>query len=109
MGINTIHDTSEDIIVFKNVTKQTCIRGEFLNAIEYARREGIKGLPNTKFNCVIRCNGWCNVSEGDFLKTPLSTTLLKVVKVQETKDNKLQFKRRTDASNFVGTTDIFLE
>jgi hypothetical protein len=109
MGLNTIHDYSEDTMTAFNVTKKCNIRGEFIDAVEYTRVEGIRGLPTTKFSAVIRCNGWADVSEGDRIKTPYNNRTYVVVRLRDVKDNKLQFRKRKDISNFTGTCDIFLE
>lgn len=109
MGLNTIHDSSEDNMTSYNLTKKCQIKGDVVDAVEYARTEGIRGLPTTKFSAVIRCNGWADVSEGDRIKTPYSNRTYVVVKIRDEKDNKLQFRKRKDISNFTGTCDIFLE
>lgn len=109
MGLNTIHDYSEDTMTSFNLTKKCQIRGDVVDAVEYARTEGIRGLPATKFSAVIRCNGWADVSEGDRIKTPLSDKVYVVVRVRNAFDEKLQFRKRKDVSNFQGSSDIFLE
>ena len=109
MGLNTIHDNSEDFMQSFNVTKKCYIKGDVLDAVEYTRVEGVKGLPTTKVSCVIRCNGYANVSEGDRVRTPIDNKIYVVVRVRSYFDNKLQFRKRKDASNFQGMLDIFLE
>lgn len=109
MGLNTIHDSSYDYMISHNLTKKCDIKGNVLDAVEYARVERIAGMPSTKFSFVIRCNGWANVSEGDKIKTPLSDKILVVQRILDKKDNNLQFKHRRDVENFTGSCDIFLE
>lgn len=109
MGLNTIHDSSEDFMQSKNITKNCDVKGTILSNIDYSRIEPISGLPITKFSFVIRCNGWVNVDEGDKIKTPLSDKIYVVVKKTQTFDNSLQFKHRKDVGNFTGNCDIFLE
>ena len=82
MGLNTIHDYSEDLnVISRNITKDCDIRWAIQPNVNYTRLEKISGLPSTKFSCVIRSNGWANVSEGDRIKTPLSDKIYFVVRV----------------------------
>lgn len=108
MGINTIHDYSEDYMISKNLTNGTIVRGNVLGNVDLNYMSAITGYDLTKTQLVIRANGWCNVSPNDLIKTPLFENPLKVIQVLNNFDNPLEFKRRKDTSNFTGASDIYL-
>ncbi len=109
MGINTIHDYSDDYMVSENLTNGTKIRGNVLDNVNFNYFEIITGLPREKVHLVIRANGWCQVATGDVVKTPLFDKKFVVVSVLNNYDNPLEFKRRKDTDNFTGASDIYLE
>lgn len=108
MGLNTIHDNSQDFMESQNLTNGTIIKGVVLDAVEYARFNRTNGIAGTKYSFVIRCNGWCDVSDGDVVLTPITSKKLVVVRILDRKENPLLFRHRKDINDFTGSCDIFL-
>lgn len=108
MGLNTIHDYSEDYMISKNLTNGTIVRGNVLGNVDLNYMSAITGYDLTATKLVIRANGWCNVSPNDLIQTPLYDDPLKVIRILNNFDNPHEFKYRKDVENFTGASDIYL-
>lgn len=109
MGLNTIHDCSKDYLKCTNLRTNESFKCSILDNLSNEGNETIPGISITKFTCVLRVNGYCNVKEDDRIKTPLYDYPLRVAKINEIKSNQLQFRKRRNVGSFVSMTDIYLE
>lgn len=107
MGLNTIHDTSDDYMTCYNMTNGTYFKATPEN-INNRRQNYATGLNTDKFSYILKVNGWCDVSIDDFIKCALIPKGAKVVNI-ENNLNSLEFRRRIDTNNFQGESRIYLE
>lgn len=107
MGLNTIHNKSNDLYSIYNVSKKEWLRCEILPQTDMRKLEMAMGLDFNQAKYVIKVNGACNVELREKIK--LGKVIFEVVSINPYYDNMQQSRFRTDLENFTGSTVIALE
>lgn len=107
MGLNTIHDTSKDLIQCYNETQRFFFKCELLGDKASRGLEAAKGLEMFAITMTIKVNGKCNIKEKDKIRIMGKYFLCTTISSQF--DNQEQFRKRNDVENFTGSTIIGLQ
>ena len=107
MGLNTIHNKSNDLMTLYNDTKKQYFKCEILPTTDCRKFEIALGLDFNQLKYSIRINGQSNVEIGDRIK--IGKTIFEAVAINPTIDNMEQARFRSDLDNFTGSVVIALE
>lgn len=107
MGLNTIHDISNDLIRCYNETQKKFFRCEIMGEKECRQLEVAKGLGVYAVTLAIRVNGHCEINPKDRIRV-LGKHMMALT-LSNSFDNPELFRKRADYNNFTGETIIGLQ
>ena len=107
MGVNTIHNKTNDLFEAYNKTKNKWFRCEILGAKECRKIEIAKGLAPYQIVLTIKINGNVEIDEED--KIVVCGKTLKVNTYTDSFDNPLMARKRCDYAAFTGSKIVGLE
>lgn len=107
MGLNTIHNKSNDLMTLYNVTQRKYFKAELIQSDNTRDYQMANGLDFLQVKHIIKVNGANIVNLRDKIKFGKHT--FQAVLVQPKIDNMEQFRNRSDIENFTGETVIYLE
>lgn len=106
MGLNTIHNTSKDLITCYNETQKRFFKCELLGEKASRALEVIKGLEMFAITMTIKVNGKSTINEKD--KITIMGKTFQCNAISSSYDNQEQFRKRADFNEFTGSTLIGL-
>lgn len=107
MGLNTIHNKSNDLLQMYNVSKSEWFKCELLPNTEIKKYEMAMGLDFNQTKYMIKINGTCNLELRERVR--LGNDVYEVVAINPVIDNIQQARFRNDINNFTGSVVVALE
>lgn len=107
MSLNTIHNTSKDLITGKNLTNNSVFRFEVLGTRETAKFAFSQGLNIDAIKLAIKVNGKCDLKMDDTVEV-LGNNFI-VCSISASIENNRVLKHRNDIENIQGNTIVGLQ